>query len=260
MVEVRADGDVGVEQEVGPPVIRGPPGIEEHVLARERRASPRAPEAGPPPRMAGTAGLGWRMPRKTRRSSGMRRRKRSTARSSDMGSSQLYTPPPHSTTLSSGPIPGTTPRRPGPPTAGRLARQPEGHHGDQLRQQGVAQVVVGVDPAQGAQGTEPEIALPFAGAGKEVAPSEPGVSDTGQTGHGPVLFCPLTFWPASSTHLQVFQVVGVVYIDRNGVVGFTELGCHVDERTGGEHDVGLVDQLPDGRAFGQAQLRVGMRA
>ena len=44
----------------------------------------------------------------------MRRLKRSTARSSEMGSSQLYTPPPHRTTLSSGPIPGTTPRRPGP--------------------------------------------------------------------------------------------------------------------------------------------------
>ena len=69
--------------------------------------------------------------------------------------------------------------------AGRLARQPEGHHRDQLGQEGVALVGVRVDPAQGGQGAEPEIPLAFAGTGEKVTPSQTGVDDAGQSGSRP---------------------------------------------------------------------------
>ena len=73
VVEVRAHGDVGIEEEIGPLPVGRPAGVEEHVLAGETKLSPTAPGAAAATRIAGTAGLGWRMPRNTRRSSGTRR-------------------------------------------------------------------------------------------------------------------------------------------------------------------------------------------
>ena len=111
VVEVGRDADVGLEVVLRRAARTAPsPKLKKTVRSRAPMLVARGRPHAACIAISGTAGFGWRRPRKKSLTSGCSCESRCTARITVSGSSQLQTPPPQRTTRSPRPIPGTTPR------------------------------------------------------------------------------------------------------------------------------------------------------
>ena len=140
---MRAHAEVGLEQ-VGLALGVGhPAAVEVHAArprgrARARRRSPRRRWSGCAPGRA----PGRPVPRNTRCTGRPSARRRSTARIGVSASSQRQTPPAHSSTRSSAPMPGQTPLSTGSARRGGSVGQAERDHVDERAEGGVGAVAL----------------------------------------------------------------------------------------------------------------------
>ena len=176
-------------------------------------------------------------------------RTRSTARTSETGSNQSYTPPPHTTTGSLGTDGGEVPAQHRARRPRRVGGEAEGHDVDETAQGRVVVVRRRIDAAGVGERAEPEVALSLTGTQEEVTPAEVLVDDRHLMGDG--LFVVLVVAPTS---FEVLEMRGDVHVDdeRNGAG--RDLGMTTHHAGRCEHHVGLLHQR------GQATSVVGHRA
>ena len=254
MVEVSADSHVGIEQVIGPPLVRYPAGVEEHMPARKPEPGRKGPELGGDRHLRhGRVGVAQPQEHQAQVRHPMTQAV-NRLQQRDRVEPVVHSPTPEDHLVVRA-YPGQCAPQPMAVPARWFAGQPVGHDRNELLEEGVGLVVVRVDPPQGRQGPEPEVPLALAGTGEEVAAAQGDIDDPGLAGHGHVVRLGV-----AAPHLEVLKVGGVVNVHCHRLVRLLQLLGHVHQRAGGEANIGAVDQLGQSGAGRQAQLGVGVGA